>query len=132
MNHQLITLDVISKTKSLAELRELVRIEGSDGSHDAGDIRRRDELWGSSRLTVDADLPETASAEEQILALRARVPRFTAPEDVQVILTIAHFFDYSGASFQIPLHALCEAHFGAATIDVVSYPCAESGKMRWP
>ena len=116
-----VSLDILSGSKSLAELADELRIEPSDGSHDRGEARLRERKWETTRLRIDSGVAEREPIEAHLASLIAIMPDLSTLTDVELVLTIAVFFDYPMTSVVIPLEMLSATQLGRCTLEVVAY-----------
>jgi hypothetical protein len=122
---QEVSLDITSKILSLTDIERALLLKGDPGSRSRGDGLPGDRVASTSVLRVDPNLPERATLQEQMDAIRARMPadRLRATNlQVDAIFSIAVYFDTACATTTIGPEIVAFISEYSATIQVVAYP----------
>ena len=126
-----ISLVVESHSLSLMELSKRLEREPDSGSHNKGDPRAKDKVWGSTiwrENTFDASL----SWCEQCFHLLQKLPPkckdllATALDDISIFLDIAVFYESECLSFNMPKRLIDKLSENNVGINITIYPTARN------
>lgn len=131
-----VSLNITTQSLTIAELSDRVGIAPSPSSHDKGTARVRKGVWEQTVWVLESSQEETAPVEEHLQSIFAKFPpallhrENILPDDAQVYLDIAVFFDTAMCSVQIPPGCVDLLAGHGIALEVTCYPSTFDEERR--
>jgi hypothetical protein len=134
MRELLVSLDISTRSLTLAELSVRLGYSLSNTSHNVGDPRPRhasepaDSIWNETLWRLDSDAPKAAPLEQHLQSLMRQMPPGRLlrvgllPDDSIVRINLGVLFDSYTVSVSITQSELQIINAYSATIDISCYP----------